>query len=85
MEFMDIGCNVNCWECTQECPNKYLLELSITYPFLENFFYCEILDLLNDLADLLISQGKNPEIVYNDLKILAVSFYVSRLKIVDSL
>ena len=32
MKYMDIGCNINCWECTRVCSKKDLLVLSIILP-----------------------------------------------------
>lgn len=29
MKYMDIGCNVKCWECTRNCERKELMVLSI--------------------------------------------------------
>ena len=32
MKYMDIGCNVKCWECTRNCERKELMVLSIILP-----------------------------------------------------
>lgn len=29
MKYMDIGCNVNCWECTRNCSKKQIMMFSI--------------------------------------------------------
>ena len=32
MKYMDIGCNINCWECTRNCDKKDLMALSVILP-----------------------------------------------------
>lgn len=105
MKYMDIGCNINCWECTRNCEKKDLMVLSIILcnsPNISvtaiykdksiilnsknilNFFYFSIIDFLKPIACLLINQAKNPKEVHEDLKELAVSFYVARLKMIET-
>ena len=91
MKYMDIGCKVNCWECErEECNLRDLMFFSIlsdnSIPLLpESDFYLAIIDFLKPQAGLLISQGKDPKIVHQDLMELAVSFYVARLEIINFL
>lgn len=104
MKYMDIGCNVNCWECQRQCDRKEIMTLSITLLNNPNlfatlaykgnliqldstnalsFFYFSTIDSLKPLAGFLITEGKNPKIVNEDLKELAVSFYIARLKMIE--
>lgn len=106
MKYMDIGCDVRCWECTRDCNKKDLLFLSVILPDspelavsaiykgkeiilhsenILNFFYFAIIDSLKPMAGKLLAQGKEFEIVQQDLMELAVSFYVARLKTIESI
>ena len=92
MQYMDIGCKVNCWECEREqCSLRTLMVFSIissdvNIPLVtEEEFYSEIIGFLKPQAGLLITQGKDPKIVHQELMELAVSFYVARLKVIDFL
>lgn len=105
MKYMDIGCKVNCWECTRNCEKKDLImlsiilcdspDISVTAIYKDipitlnsknilNFFYFSIIDFLKPIAGMLINQAKNPKEVHEDLKELAVSFYVARLKMIET-
>lgn len=84
MKYMDIGCKVNCWECTQNCYLKSIMELSLILPDFEDVFNYEVLESLKPQAGLLIAQGINIIDVNEDLKILAVSFFVARLKMSEN-
>lgn len=104
MKHIDIGCKVNCWECTRACEKKGIIAISVAVcevPGLsvvasykgnliqinqsnaEDFFNTYILDYLKPIAGQLIAQGKNPEEIQQDVKELAVAFYVVRLKMIE--
>ena len=85
MKYMDIGCIINCWKCKQDCPIRDVMILSCKVPFLEELFYAMVIDSLKPMAGQLIAQGKNSQYVHEDLKLLAVSFYVARKKVMESL
>ena len=85
MKYMDIGCNINCWKCDKRCDLKTLLMCSIYLPSFEQPAYAEIIEKLKAQAGLLIVQGANPKELNEELKIVAVSFYVARLKMKEQL
>ena len=29
MRYLDLGCNMNCWECSQECSIKEIMKISV--------------------------------------------------------
>lgn len=85
MKYLDIGCNINCWECGKNCDYKKLLEYSIYIPFIEPIVYSEILEHLKAQAGLLILNGIRKEDLDEEIKILSVSFYVAKLKMKEQL
>lgn len=85
MKYMDIGCNINCWECNEKCDFKEVLEISIYLPLLEQFVYSEIMEKLKAQAGQLLLSGISKEVLDEEIKILAVSFYVARLKLKEQL
>lgn len=85
MKYMDIGCKINCWRCERDCEIKHLMEYSTINPIFEQFFYYSIIEFLKPQAGLLITRGINPAAVNEEVKILAVSFYVARKKFIESL
>lgn len=85
MKYMDVGCNINCWECTRNCEIKEVMKISLINPILEKAFYYSIIQFLKPQAGLLITQGKNPDDVTEDMKILSVSFFVARKKLAETL
>ncbi len=78
MRYMDIGCNVDCCKCSKQCELKSLMETSIRFPYMEPVFYSIVMQYLKAQAGQLIVQGKNFAQVDEDVKELAVSFYVAR-------
>lgn len=85
MKYMDIGCSINCWECNEKCDFKEVLEISIYLPLLEQFVYSEIMEKLKAQAGQLLLSGISKEVLDEEIKILAVSFYVARLKLKEQL
>lgn len=85
MKYMDIGCNVNCWKCNEKCGFKEILQISIYLPLLEQDVYSEIIEKLNAQAGQLWLSGISKEVLDEEIKILAVSFYVARLKLKEQL
>ena len=99
MKYIDIGCPVNCWECTRSCEYKKLMiitnavcespQLSVSSSYMINngnglrFFNYCIIEAIKLSARQLIEQGKNPIEVQQDVIELAVSFYVARLKMLE--
>lgn len=85
MKYLDVGCNINCWECDKKCDYKKLLEYSIYIPSIEPIVYSEILERLKAQAGLLILNGVKKEDLDEEIKILSVSFYVAKLKMKEQL
>ena len=85
MKYMDIGCKINCWECEKRCDYKTILKISIHLPFMEQYVYSEIMEKLKAQAGLLILKGISKQELDEEVKILAVSFYVARLKLKEQL
>lgn len=85
MKYMNIGCNIKCWECNKRCELKTILKISIYQPSTTNLVYKEIIEKLKAQAGLLILQEVNTKDLDEEIKILAVSFYVSRLKLIEEL
>ena len=57
MKYMDMGCNINCWECNKRCDYKVILKASIFLPKLEGPVYGEIMEKLKAQAYLLTLKG----------------------------
>lgn len=85
MKYMDVGCNINCWECNEKCELKEILQISINLPFIEQYVYSEIMEKLKAQAGQLLISGISKQVLDEEIKILAVSFYVARLKLKEQL
>ena len=85
MKYMDIGCNINCWECNEKCELKEILLFSIYSPIAEQYVYSEIMEMLHAQAGQLFLSGISIEALNEEIKVLAVSFYVARLKLKEQL
>ena len=85
MKYMDFGCNINCWECNEKCGFKEILQISIYLPFIEQYVYSEIMEKLKAQAGQLYLSGISIEVLNEEIKVLAVSFYVARLKLKEQL
>lgn len=85
MKYIDVGCNINCWECKKDCAVKNFMELSIYIPDIEPALYSSILESLKAQAGLFIVKGVPLSELDEEVKITAVSFYVARLKIKEQL
>lgn len=85
MKYIDVGCNINCWECKEDCEAKKLLELSIYVPDIEQTLYSGILEYLKAQAGLFIVKGVPLKELDEEVKITSVSFYVARLKLKEQL
>ena len=85
MKYMDVGCNINCWECNKKCDFKEILQISIYLPITEQYVYSEIMEILKAQAGQLLLSGISKEVLDEEIKILSVSFYVARLKLKEQL
>lgn len=86
MKYIDVGCNINCWECNKEdCEKKELMMLSIYIPDIEQVFYSSIMESLKAMAGRLLINGIPMNLLDEEVKITAVSFYVARLKLKEQL
>lgn len=85
MKYMDVGCNINCWECNKKCDLKEILQISIYLPITEQYVYSEIMEKLKAQAGQLLLLGISKEVLDEEIKVLAVSFYVARLKLKEQL
>ena len=85
MKYMDVGCNINCCECNEKCDFKEILQISIYLPITEQYVYSEIMEILKAQAGQLLLSGISKEVLDEEIKVLAVSFYVARLKLKEQL
>ena len=85
MKYMDVGCNINCWECYKKCDLKEILQISIYLPITEQYVYSEFMEILKAQAGQLLLSGISKEVLDEEIKVLAVSFYVARLKLKEQL
>lgn len=83
MKYLDVGCRINCWECNEDCNIKKLIKLSISNNSIEKVYYSCIIDALKIVAGIELTKGKDFEIIQEDFKEIAVSFYVARLKFIE--
>lgn len=84
-KYFNIACNINCWECKEYCPIRDLMIASYRNPLIEEALYFSIIKTLNEKADIFITIGMDPEAINEEVKFLAVSFYVARLKLFEEL
>ena len=62
MKYMDVGCNINCWECNEKCDFKEILQISIYLPITEQYVYSEIMEILKAQAGQLLLSGISKEV-----------------------
>ena len=72
MSFINLDCNLQCWECPRNCSLKDLFLLP------ESIFNKVIMDSLKASAGMFIAAGGNPKVAELELKKNAVALSISR-------
>lgn len=77
----DLGCNVRCWECTENCYFRLLVRVPSYFP--ESLFNSFAMKKIYAMAGQLLASGHTQEYVDDFVRTFAVSFSMARKKFLE--